>query len=73
MTTVAELTAELALWVAARNAILAGAQSYSINGRSLSRASLETIRDEIAALQSRIDAKNAGGRCRSPLFPSLRG
>lgn len=71
MTTVASLTTELAAWESARNAILSGAQSYSIAGRSVTRADLRFITDTIRDLQSRIDMMNAGGRCRSPLMPRL--
>lgn len=74
MATVAELTTELAAYRAARDAILDGAQSYSINGRSLARADLATIIKKIDDLESRIATLNrSGGRVSSPLFPSLRG
>jgi hypothetical protein len=36
---------------AARLAIVSGAQSYSIGSRSLTRANLQTINDEIARLE----------------------
>ena len=74
MTTVASLTLELAKWEAARDAILDGAQSYSINGRSLTRASLDYIDKKCETLQSRIDMFSSTGssRVRVPLFPSSR-
>ena len=41
--TLAQAQAELALWQAALEAILGGAQSYSIAGRTLTRADLATV------------------------------
>ena len=49
-----ELRKELKLYKDARDAILTGAQSYTINGRSLSRADLRAIEDSIARLETRI-------------------
>lgn len=67
--TLAELQAELALYVAARNAILAGAQSYSINGRAVTRANLTDIEASISSLQARIGRKSRGGASiKAPLF-----
>jgi len=43
------------LFRAARDAILGGAQSYSINGRALTRADLKTIMDEIKTLEAAYD------------------
>lgn len=75
MTTVATLQAELTKYEAARDAILEGSQSYTVNGRSVTRANLETIERKITELQSRIDflSTSSGSRVRRPLFPSLRG
>lgn len=41
----------------ARMAIIGGAQSYSIGGRSLTRANLDTINSEIARLEGAIIPK----------------
>jgi hypothetical protein len=71
MTTVASLTAELTMWESARDAILSGAQSYTVAGRSVARADLRLITDTIKELQSRIDMMDAGGRVRSPIMPRL--
>lgn len=70
MATIAELTADLVLYKTARDAILAGAQSYTINGRTLTRASLDTIIKEIARIDTRLatlNRTNKGG-VKSPLF-----
>ncbi len=42
----------LALYLQAERAILAGAQSYSIGNRTLTRADLRVIRDQIQRLNS---------------------
>ncbi len=69
MSDLATLTAELALFKTARNAILAGAQSYSINGRAISRADLKEINAEIKSLESRIARLNRSGRLiKSPIL-----
>jgi len=68
MSTSAELTTELAAYKAARDAILSGAQSYSISGRSLTRANLDIIITEIARLEARISRKSRGGAVKSPLL-----
>ena len=52
--TISDLTTKLALYQAAETAILDGAQSYTINGRSLTRADLKTITEQIEALEARI-------------------
>ena len=74
MTTVSSLQTELAKWETARDAILEGAQSYTINGRSVTRANLEFIQRKIDDINARIDRLNSGGRgVISPILPSLRG
>lgn len=66
---VSELQAELTAYKAARDAILSGAQSYSISGRSLTRANLDTITNEIARIEARIGRLNRGGSCvKAPVF-----
>ncbi len=51
----ADVEADLTLWRAARNAVATG-QSYSVNGRSLSRASLRDINDIISDLNEELRA-----------------
>ena len=64
-----EIQAELTSFRAARDAILAGAQSYSINGRALARADLQTILDEIKSLEvSLARANRSGGLIKAPKF-----
>lgn len=53
----AALVARLALFEAALEAVLAG-QSYSIDGRTLTRASAQWITDQIAQLESRIASRS---------------
>jgi hypothetical protein len=50
-----EIESELVLFRAARDAILGGSQSYSINGRMITRADLKTIMDEIKSLEVALD------------------
>ena len=71
---IADLQTELTLYQTARTAILEGSQSYTINGRSLTRADLSTIIDRIDALEARIARlSRSGGAVSAPLFPTLRG
>lgn len=56
----ADLQATLAKYVAARDAILTS-QSYSINGRSVTRADLGEIEKQISILESRIGRVTRGG------------
>ena len=58
--TLTELQTRLSLYIAAEKAILEGAQSYSISGRSLTRANLSEIRNTIDSLSARIERKEAG-------------
>lgn len=69
MATLEKLRAKLAMYEAAEEAILDGAQSYSVNGRALTRANLSDIREAIDVLEARIEMKegSAGGMT-SPLF-----
>ncbi len=55
MKSLSELQSELTLFRAARDAILGGSQSYSINGRMITRADLKTIMDEIKVLEAAVD------------------
>lgn len=51
----------LQLYIDAEAAILSGAQSVSVNGRSLTRADLSFIAKQISVLQARIAASASGG------------
>jgi hypothetical protein len=66
----ADLQADLVKYKAARDAILAGAQSYSINGRAVTRASLPDIEKTISTLEARIGRVGRGGAAIKA--PSLR-
>jgi len=64
-----EILAELTSFRAARDAILSGAQSYSINGRALARANLQTILDQIKELElAYARASKGGGLIAAPRF-----
>lgn len=68
MATKSEIEADLAMYRAARNAILA-AQAYSINGRAVTRADLKTVTSEISRLEAALERKNRGGRMvKAPIF-----
>jgi hypothetical protein len=67
MATLAELQAELVAYKAARDAILTGAQSYTIAGRSLTRADLKFVQEHIDGLSVRIDRKSNGVKT-APVF-----
>ena len=64
MATLSELQERLALYRKAEEAILTGGQEYRIGLRAfrLRRADLQEIRAEIARLEHRIAAAQAGGR-----------
>jgi len=64
-----ELLAELAQYKAARTAILSGAQSYTISGRSLTRANLSEIQTEIKQLEGRIFKLQSGNKISPVLVP----
>lgn len=65
---ISDLQADLAAYKAARDAILSGAQSYSISGRSLTRANLDTIIKEIARIEARIGRVGRGSAVKAPVF-----
>lgn len=71
MATLADLQAELAAYKAARDAILQ-AQSYSMAGRTLTKADLKFVQDHIDSLESRIASKSTGPRS-APVFLNTRG
>lgn len=56
----------LDLWYEARDAIATGAQSYAINGRTLTRANLQQVNDTITKLENELAAANSGGRWHAP-------
>ena len=62
--TLVQAEAQLALYLAAEAAVLLN-QSYSINGRSLTRADLSDIQAGIATWQSRVKALSATASRRS--------
>jgi len=68
MASKAEIQADLTSFRAARDAILAGAQSYSINGRALARADLKTILSEISRLEASLARYGKGGLIKAPIF-----
>ena len=71
MSQLEDLQDELTKLRAARDAILSGAQSYSINGQTVTRASLTTILDRIDVIETRLSAmqrKGHGGFVKAPLF-----
>lgn len=71
MSQLADLQDELTKLKTARDAILGGAQSYSINGQSVTRADLGKIFDRIDLVESRISAmqrRGRGGFIKAPLF-----
>lgn len=70
MANLTQLNADLAMYRAARNAILTGAQSYSVAGRSLTRANLDDIETQIARIETRIArcTSTSGGLVKSPLL-----
>lgn len=59
--TLAEIDAEIAEFTAARTAILVRGQSYTIDGRSLSRGDLEYIDGRIRSLRVQRDSITRGG------------
>lgn len=59
--TLAEIDAEIAEFTAARTAILVRGQSYTIDGRSLSRGDLEYIDGRIRSLRVQRDSIARGG------------
>lgn len=64
MSTLTDCQAELAIYKAAAQSIVTGAQSYQISGRMLTRANLAEIHKHIEMLEARIDRlarQEAGG------------
>lgn len=62
MATQEEITADLALYRAARAKILEGNQSYTIGRRQFTRASLAEVQAEINRLEVRLSLLQAGGQ-----------
>jgi len=61
---VATLTTMLAQWQTCLTAIAVGNQSYSMAGRSFTRADLEQVSDMVGELSYALQLKN-GGLCRT--------
>lgn len=70
MQTLTEVRTELTAWYAARAAIANG-QSFSMNGRSLSRANLPDINANIAMLERKEKSLQNAAAGRSPFGASL--
>lgn len=64
MTTIERKKARLELYYAAEEAILSGAQSYTIGTRTLTRANLGTIKSMINELETEIGVLEAGKKPR---------
>lgn len=62
--TLAQAEAQLALYLAAEQAVLTG-QAYTIGGRSLTRADLSSIQDGIKLWNDRATAADIGTRTRA--------
>ncbi|MBU1612387.1 MAG: hypothetical protein KKC99_11150 [Proteobacteria bacterium] len=60
MPTVSELHARLDKYLACEEAILGGAQSYQINGRVVTKATLPGLQKLISELEMRIKAARGG-------------
>lgn len=58
--TLAQATAKLTLWMAADDAVATG-QSYNIAGRTLTRANVKEIRDNIDFWERKVQRLTAGG------------
>lgn len=66
--TINNINEELNLINAAIEAILGGAQSYTINGQSVTRANLNDLFKRKDLLQSRLEAKSHRGFIKKPIF-----
>ena len=58
--TLAQAEAKLQTWLDAEDRVAAG-QSYTINGRSLTRANLKEIRETITYWNNQVQRLNRGG------------
>ena len=65
-----DLQAELTALKAARDAILGGAQSYTVNNQTVTRANLNDIFKRIDVVESRISSlqRGRGGHKKAPMF-----
>lgn len=65
----ADINAELAEVKAAISAILGGAQSYTVNGQTVNRASLDSLIKYKETLETRAAMQNhRGGFIKKPVF-----
>lgn len=64
MTTTASLQDQLTKLYAARDAILTGAQSYGMGGRSLTRADLKEINLQIEKIEGRLSRRSGTSNAR---------
>ena len=58
--TLAQAEAKLAGWLEAEDKLMAG-QSYSLNGRALTRANLNEVREAVEAWDRRVKRLSRGG------------
>jgi hypothetical protein len=65
MATVASLTATLAKYEAARDAVLTTGQSYRIDDREFTRADLAFLESQIERLETKISMASGGGKLKA--------
>lgn len=66
--TLAQASAQLTAWIAASTAVAEG-QSYSIAGRSLTRANSREIRENIEYWDAKVQVLTRGGRACKGITP----
>jgi hypothetical protein len=66
--TLAQAEAQLAAWIDASTAVATG-QSYSIGGRSLTRANAAEIRESISFWDEKVQSLTRGGRAIRGITP----
>ena len=66
--TLVQAEAQLAAWIAASTAVATG-QSYSIGGRSLTRANAAEIRESITFWDEKVQTLTRGGRAVRGITP----
>lgn len=70
--TIAEMQAELAVYIAARDKILLGGVSVKIGEMAITRANLETLEAKISQLRTDIYRATKGATVRFPRAPYNR-